>query len=257
MNGYNRVTANGKALTVARVVAEAFIPNPDNHTIVSHINGNKLDDSADNLKWTTKQDAVKNHDKEISHPRRVIQKDDKGNVIAIHDSVTAAGDAIGMSRHAINKVCTGKNKTAGGFFFEYEDKEFEAKEFDGSGIPIDGFPNYYVYKDGRVYNKGRKGFLKPCENANGYEYVTLCKKITEDNPNDKPKQNHYVHVLVASHFLQKDKGETQVNHKDYNRRNNHVDNLEWCTRAENIKHSKARVKDCIDTSGCCIEHCGI
>ena len=38
-----------------------------------------------------------------------------------------------------------------------------------------------------------------------------------------------VHILVAKHFLENENNLPEVNHKDFNRQNNHVDNLEWCT----------------------------
>jgi len=52
----------------------------------------------------------------------------------------------------------------------------------------------------------------------------------------KPK-NFYIHRLVALTFIENPKGLTDVNHKDFNRSNNHVDNLEWCTQKENMQHA--------------------
>jgi len=61
--------------------------------------------------------------KSISHERKVIQKDLNGNIIKIHNSITEAGISIGLTRHAVNKVCIGKNQTAKGFKWEYENVE--------------------------------------------------------------------------------------------------------------------------------------
>ena len=47
----------------------------------------------------------------------------------------------------------------------------------------------------------------------------------------------YIHRLVATAFLERLPEHTQVNHKDGNRWNNHVDNLEWCTASENVQHA--------------------
>jgi len=52
-------------------------------------------------------------------------------------------------------------------------------------------------------------------------------------------QKFYVHRIVAKHFLERPEGKDFVNHKDKNRMNNHVDNLEWCTHDENMKHRDA------------------
>ena len=67
------------------------------------------------------------------------------------------------------------------------------------------------------------------DNGKGYQIVSLSK-------NGKRK-NHYVHRLVAEHFLEKIPGANVVNHKDFNIQNNCVDNLEWCKQKENIEYS--------------------
>jgi hypothetical protein len=54
---------------------------------------------------------------------------------------------------------------------------------------------------------------------------------------DGEKQNVFVHVLVAEAFLSPVDGETEVNHKDGNKLNCRAENLEWCTRAENVQHA--------------------
>ena len=50
-------------------------------------------------------------------------------------------------------------------------------------------------------------------------------------------KNEKIHRLVAMTFLPNPNNLPQVNHKDYNRANNNVDNLEWCTCEQNIQHS--------------------
>ena len=72
--------------------------------------------------------------------------------------------------------------------------------------------------------------ITPTDNGNGYLIVSL-RRINEK------KKNFYVHRLVAEHFLQNPSNLKEINHKDYNKKNNNVENLEWVTRKENVVYS--------------------
>lgn len=95
-------------------------------------------------------------------------------------------------------------------------------------IDINGFDNYQITNDGRVYNKKYNRYLKPGLNNTGYLSVKLS---------DNGLQKTYpIHRLVAIHFL--DKGDYNVvNHKDGNKINNNVYNLEWVTYQHNAIHA--------------------
>lgn len=87
--------------------------------------------------------------------------------------------------------------------------------------------NYKVSNDGKI--KNRKGqILKTFINDKGYEIITL-------SINGKQK-NERVHRLVAKAFIQNKENKPHINHKDGNKLNNSVDNLEWVNRSENIMH---------------------
>lgn len=77
--------------------------------------------------------------------------------------------------------------------------------------------------------------LKPQTKAEKSPYQRI--QLHDKNGNVK---HYYVHRLVAEAFLPNPDNLPEVNHKDKNPRNNHVDNLEWCTRQYNAEYSKAK-----------------
>lgn len=90
-------------------------------------------------------------------------------------------------------------------------------------------PNYRVSNKGNVKNKNTGRILKPGINRYGYPYVSLY--------NDGVPKPKTVHRLVARAFIPGYDNTLQVNHKDGNKTNNSVDNLEWMTRLENMRHA--------------------
>lgn len=88
-----------------------------------------------------------------------------------------------------------------------------------------------VYKDGRVGNFPER-ILKPSISKKGYERLRLSYP-REDGGYGKMVQ---VHRLVAEAFIPNPENKPQVNHKDSNKINNHVTNLEWATNLENHEH---------------------
>lgn len=70
------------------------------------------------------------------------------------------------------------------------------------------------------------------DNGKGYKIVSLSK--------NGHRKNHYVHRLVAEHFIKNENNFEEVNHKDFNTSNNNVSNLEWCSRQENMFLCKGR-----------------
>ena len=79
---------------------------------------------------------------------------------------------------------------------------------------------YAITTEGEVYSYKSKKFLSPFSNARGYLKVGLCK-------NGKVK-NFYVHRLVTDAYLPNPNNLPQVNHKDENKANNCLQNLELC-----------------------------
>lgn len=89
-----------------------------------------------------------------------------------------------------------------------------------------------INKDRTQLIKGK--MLKPADNGNGYLIVSLRK--------DNKRKNHYIHRLVGEAFLNDYLSILTINHKDFNRKNNNVSNLEVCTIQENLKYSYEKNK---------------
>lgn len=72
--------------------------------------------------------------------------------------------------------------------------------------------------------------LVPKKSKNGYMFFSISK--------NRKQTSYPIHRLVAIHFIPNPENKPQVNHKDGNKENNRVDNLEWCTAKENIDHAE-------------------
>ena len=94
---------------------------------------------------------------------------------------------------------------------------------------IEGYETLYqVSSQGRVKNIPRNKLLKADKTSDGYLRVKLSK--------DGVAKNFRVHRLVAKAFIDNPSGLEEVNHKDEDKANNKVYNLEWCTREYNQRY---------------------
>lgn len=115
-------------------------------------------------------------------------------------------------------------------------------------IPVKGYEGFYeinsngeirscervIFQPGHGYRKLKEFNLCPWDNGNGYKVVSLSK-------NGKRK-NHYVHRLVAEHFIPNPNNFLEINHIDYDKSNNKSNNLEWTDRASNVRYSAEHMK---------------
>lgn len=131
-NGYYSITLykNSKTKTtgVHRLVAEAFIPNPDNLPEVNHKDENKLNNRVDNLEWCNKKyninyghsavnRRIQNRERGLSMSKKVLCVETG----VIYPSITEAYRQTGIGQKEIINVCKGKPhyKTAGGYHWKY------------------------------------------------------------------------------------------------------------------------------------------
>jgi len=97
-----------------------------------------------------------------------------------------------------------------------------------------GYDGYMVSTYGRVYSCKTNKFLTQTPNANGYNRVELCV--------DGKAKNVAVHRLVAEAFIENPCNLPIINHKDEDKQNNHVSNLEWCTHKYNSNYGCCQSK---------------
>ncbi len=138
-NGYKRIKIENKCLggiirtSVHQLVAEAFIPNPDNKPFVNHIDLNKLNNNVSNLEWVTHSENMKHaykHGVNVK-PLRVFSESERkkvSNGIIIFESITEAARYLTKEGKCLNiksgiagisSVCRGIRKTFGGYSWKY------------------------------------------------------------------------------------------------------------------------------------------
>jgi hypothetical protein len=244
-SGYAYITIQKSAKRVHRLVAFAFIENdePEAKTQVNHIDGNKLNNNADNLEWIKPSDNVKHAIKTglfKTQSRKVHQLDKKGKIINTYNSIAEASVATNVDNGTITKVCqrNGKNKSAGGYVWKYDDETILCKKDVGEDDPIvkiEGYSNYGVSKSGQIYSFTRKRYMNQYF-TDGYNRVHM------KNDHTGKRDSIVVHKVVAQTFIPNDKPniKTEVNHINSIRDDNSVENLEWVTSSENVKHAKVR-----------------
>lgn len=90
---------------------------------------------------------------------------------------------------------------------------------------------YTINIEGKVRNKNNV-VMKYYNNACGYLMLSFTSDVVSCG-----YAGVSIHRLIATHFIPNPENLPQVNHKDGNKHNNAISNLEWCTKSQNIKHA--------------------
>lgn len=138
-HGYEYVwlwNRSGRTHRVHKLVATAFIPNPESKPCIDHINGNRRDNRVENLRWCTHKEnsnfkiaherMLRNapwrgkYGADIPWSRAVFQYDKEGNLIQEFGGVLEASRKTEINHRYISATCRGEQKTAGGFVWKYK-----------------------------------------------------------------------------------------------------------------------------------------
>ena len=232
-NGYCRVKINGKNYFIHVLIAKAFnLPRREGQNEVNHKDGNPSNNRLDNLEWATRRENIRHSYATNKNRRSCAKKKSKpveGRLLGADEwvwypSQGAAAEALGVDHGNISRCCRKPGTQAGG----YEFRRGEPNE--PAVLPGEVWK---PYESAKVSSLGRfedtNGIVKtPIPAADGYVHVRVNGKL------------HRIHILIAKAFdLPRREGQNEVNHKDGNPSNNRLDNLEWATRGENMRHSYA------------------
>lgn len=114
---------------VHRLVAEVFIPNPENKPQINHKDGNKLNNSVTNLEWCTASENMKHaykqglqkplYAKENPRAKKVNQYDLQNKLLKCYDGIKEASRINKLNPRDISKCCQYRRKQVGGFIWRY------------------------------------------------------------------------------------------------------------------------------------------
>jgi hypothetical protein len=257
--GYIRVGLmyNGKVkqFFIHRLVAEAFIPNPENKPTVNHKSKTRNDNRVENLEWATSLEQnihknIKNKNYTEHRNGKSFLRIDKttGNIMEEYPSIMLACIwilqniiKIDIKKYDIQKKAKALTASLSekikrnpmstvfdsGFIWKFREQTNILENEIWKDIPTEimGSTGYQVSSYGRFKNKG--GVIK--ENysicTGGYYEIKIDGK------------HHRINRLVAQTFIPNPENKDKVNHKDGNKLNNRLENLEWTTNQENIQHA--------------------
>ena len=222
-----------KTMIVHILIAKTFIDNPENKPTVNHINIKRNDNRVINLEWATysEQCYKENRKKYTTRGKSINQYDLNNTFIKTWEKAMDVENELKINRKNILKVLKGERKQTCGFIWKYNIVNTLINGEIWKSCPLgNDFDKVSTSNLGRIKVKN-----------NNPTYGTLSKNGYYDiivfNNKEKKFKTFRVHRLVCLTFLENPENKPFVNHKDENRLNNKIENLEWMTNKENVNHS--------------------
>ena len=244
-SGYMSVQISGQQFRVHRIVKIAFhgLPRRKEAWQVHHVDGDRANNQLDNLEYSTRSENIRHT---YSNPKRRSSGPARSKLVLCRPigsmswttvpSVTAAAKQLGMSRDTVSRCCRNQSATKG-LEFKYpcpSDLALSGEEWRPVVHPMSGnlVPGRMVSSLGRIAS---------CTGLIGRGHMSKQGYYTTSLRINSHRWSVLVHRLVAAAFLEPPLSVDQcfVNHKDLDKGNNAVENLEWVSPAENLAHFHA------------------
>lgn len=242
-DGYVKVYLNeNKQKFVHRLVYSSFHNKElDKSKCIDHIDNNRANNNIENLREVTHSENSKNRNKkERENHTRILQFSLDNEFIKEWESTNEIKKIFKKATSEITSCCLGGRGVQSVFGFKWKYKDYVTDFSEYSEVKLnDGktYSNYKVNKNGQIINK--YGRILKLDLQSGYQRIGL---FSDDHILSKVR----VHRVVAYTFLEPIEGKDIVNHKDKNRSNNKLENLEFVTVRENNIHATGKKVSQID-----------
>lgn len=222
-----------KHFFIHKLVAEAFIPNPENKSTIDHIDQNPSNNNVENLRWFTSKEQCTNRNQSCGKKPKILQFDMDDNLVHTYENVSEVCEFVKTNNLStakdenikcqLSSCLNNKKKSIYGYVWKYDseiitEKENEVWKSVGEIFPL--AKNYQVSNFGRMKNG---------------------EKLLSENKEDsiylgKETPRCHIHILVANLFIPNPENKPLVFRIDGNKLNNSVSNLKWMTQKEISDH---------------------